>query len=70
MSVVSDDAPCANCGDIVSGESQVLDCDLRGQGGSTNSALASLSRHTKCIVTCSLKNSVPGSAAALVAWLP
>ena len=31
MSVMSDDAPCANCGDIVNGESQALDCDLCGR---------------------------------------
>ena len=31
MSVLSDDAPCANCGDVVSGESQALDCDLCGK---------------------------------------
>ena len=31
MSVLSDDAPCVNCGDMVSGESQALDCDLCGR---------------------------------------
>ena len=31
MSVMSDDASCANCGDIVNGESQALDCDLCGR---------------------------------------
>ena len=31
MSVMSDDAPCANCGDIVNGESEALNCDLCGR---------------------------------------
>ena len=52
-------APCANCGDIVSGESQALAC---GEGGFTTPALTSQSRHTK--YTVSLKGNSPGFAPA------
>ena len=59
MSVMSDDAPCANCGDIVNGEIVTYVGD-----GSTIPALAFLSGYTK--FTVNLKGNFAGSAPA--AW--
>ena len=61
VSIIRWCAPCANCGDIVSGESQALACGLCG-GGFTTPALTSQSRHTK--YTVSLKGNSPGFAPA------
>ena len=62
MSVLSDDAPCANCGDMVSGDSQALDVTCVG-GGFITPALTSQSRHTK--YTASLKGNSLGFAPAV-----